>query len=393
MRGSNKPPTTAFYRSLWLVFACWLFAAAASQAQDPFADAVVSFTPGTNAGFGADQLPGIVLGAPRGAGNLQGSFDVVSLGNDGVIVMGFDLPVICDGAGPDFTVFENAFHSGSASGPIFAEYGIVAVSQDGEHFVDLPYDPVTHAGLAGQTPVFSNPDNGIDPLDPSVSGGDSFDLASVGLSWAAYVRITDPGATIADPGNMIPPGTNAGFDLDAVAALHACDPGPVASPTPTYTAVPSQPSQTATSTSTPSSPTAANDATVVGHRPIKARIAKGAPSATKRLRVKVRNADASGSVPIRLTVSGCGPVSAASVDFDRKAAGAQDTAIVRAGAAKTAVISIEMAAVLVSTPDRHQPARCLLTLHAEAAVPGNADPHPNDNTFALELSVLDRNDF
>jgi hypothetical protein len=216
-----------------LIFLCCLLSPPIACAQDPFADSVVSFTPGTHAGFGADQLPGIVLGPPRGAGLAQGSFDVVSLGNDGVIVIGFALPVICDGPGADFTVFENAFHSGSPSGPIFSDYGIVAVSQDGEHFVDLPYDPQSHAGLAGQSAVLSNPDNMIDPLDPSVSGGDVFDLAFTGLSWAAYVRISDAGAAIPDPGNQIPQADNSGFDLDAIAALHGCDPSALPSATPT----------------------------------------------------------------------------------------------------------------------------------------------------------------
>ena len=210
-----------------LAAVAFLCAAVRAQA-GPFADSVVSFTPGSGAGFGADLLPGVVLGPPQGGGELQGSLDVLSLGNNGVIVLGFDTPVICDGPGPDLTVFENPFHSGSIDGPIFAEYGIVAVSQDGVNFLTFPYDPVTHAGLAGQTPVLSNPDNGINPLDPSVSGGDQFDLADVGLTWAKYVRITDPGASIDDPGNHIPPGTQAGFDLDALAALHACDPSTAA---------------------------------------------------------------------------------------------------------------------------------------------------------------------
>ena len=152
-------------------------------------------------------------------------------------------------SGPDLTVFEDPFHAGSADGPIFAEYGIVAVSQDGVTFVTFPYDPVTHLGLAGQNPVLSSPDNGIDPLDPSVSGGDQFDLADVGLTWAKYVRITDPGATIDDPGNHVPPGIQAGFDLDALAALHACDPSMLASATPTPTPTPSDAaSPTATAT-------------------------------------------------------------------------------------------------------------------------------------------------
>ncbi len=239
-----------------------LLFAALARAQDPFADALVSYTPGTNGGFGADELPGIVLGPPRGGGALQQSLDTVSLGNGGVIVLRFDLPVICDGPGADLTVFENAFHTNTPDGPVFEEYGIVAVSQDGEHFVEFPYDPVTHAGLAGRTAVFSNPDNGIDPLDPTVSGGDQFDLAEVGLTWAAYVRITDPGATIDDPGNHIPPGDKGGFDLDALAALHACNPS---SPTATATSIGTAetPGVTPTPTATPRSEQSATATAVV----------------------------------------------------------------------------------------------------------------------------------
>lgn len=215
-----------------------LLAGAARAAGDPFADAVVDFTVGDGGGFGADLLPDIVLGPPRGGGALQQSLDVVSLGNRGVITLRFDLPVICDGPGPDFTVFENAFHVGTPEGPVFEEYGIVSVSQDGTTFIDIPYDPITHAGLAGRTPVLSAPENGIDPLDPALSGGDAFDLAAVGLAWVAYVRVTDPGPDIPDPGDRIPPGDKGGFDLDAVAALHACEPDSEASATPTFTPTP-----------------------------------------------------------------------------------------------------------------------------------------------------------
>lgn len=226
----------------------------ASVAQDAFADAVHSYTPGTNGGFGADRLPDVILGPPLGSALLQGSFDVVALGIGGSMVLRFDLPVICDGPGPDFTVFENAFHSGSPTGPVFAEFGFVSVSQDGVGFVDFPYDPVTHAGLAGQTPVLSHPDNDIDPLDPVVSGGDSFDLATVGLSWVAYVRVTDVAGAIADPGDLpqFTVAPNAGFDLDAVAALHGCDPSTQVTPTPTATIVPV--TATPTRTRAPSMP-------------------------------------------------------------------------------------------------------------------------------------------
>jgi hypothetical protein len=239
----------------WQAAACLAVAlcVGAARAQDPFADAVAAYTPGVNGGFGDDQLPDILLGAPRGAGDVQGSFDVLALGSGGSVTLRFDLPVICDGPGVDFTVFENAFHSGSPSGPLFTEYTYVAVSQDGEHFVELAYDAATGAGLAGQTPVFSDPDNGISPLDPAVSGGDTFDLAGSGLAWAAYVRITDVGGAIRDFGDLpqfsIAP--NAGADLDAIAALHACDPASAASPTPTATATPAVSNPTPTETATP----------------------------------------------------------------------------------------------------------------------------------------------
>ena len=223
----------------------------------PFAGEVVSFTPGTNAGFGADQLPGIVLGPPHGGGDLQGSLDVLSLGNGGSIVLGFPDGAICDGPGVDFTVFENAFRAGGGE-TVFAEVGIVAVSADGEHFFEFPYDPETFAGLAGVTPVYSNPDNRIDPTDPAVSGGDSFDLATVGLASASFVRITDPGAAIPDPGNRIPPGNSAGFDLDAVAVVHQCgaaegSPTPTSTPSPPSSVSPTE-TESVSPTSSPPSP-------------------------------------------------------------------------------------------------------------------------------------------
>ncbi|MDX2166721.1 MAG: hypothetical protein SF182_06645 [Deltaproteobacteria bacterium] len=248
--GPEPRATSSQLRQILLV-AFFLFAAALpAGAQDPFADAVAAYTPGVNGGFGDDLLPDVLLGPPQGAGEVQGSFDVLALGIGGSVTLRFDLPVICDGPGADFTVFENAFHSGSPSGPLFTEYTYVAVSQDGEHFVELPYDAATGIGLAGRTEVFSNSDNGIDPLDPSVSGGDQFDLAGTGFAWVAYVRVTDVGGAIRDFGDLaqftISP--NAGADIDAMAALHACDPAAVDSPTPTAT--PTPPIATATPTST-----------------------------------------------------------------------------------------------------------------------------------------------
>ena len=215
-----------------------LLAAAPAHAADPFVDEVVAFAPGTQAGFGQETMPGIVLGPPRGAGAIEGSLDVVSLGNGGEIVVRFTETVACDAEGVDFTIFENAFHAGSETGPVFAEVGIVAVSQDGEAFYEFPYDGPSLTGFAGLAPVYSHPDNDIDPTDPGVSGGDAFDLADVGLPWAAYVRITDPGAAIPDPGNTVPPGNQGGFDLDAIAIVNECAPQSSTTTTVTVSTVP-----------------------------------------------------------------------------------------------------------------------------------------------------------
>ncbi len=212
----------------------------------PFADAVVAFRPGAGAGFGQERLPQVVLGPPRGGGLLEGSLDVVSLGHGGEIVLRFDPPIACNGPGPDIIVFENAFRIGDSNGPVFAELAFVAVSQDGVHFREFPWDSQSWRGLAGKTPVFSNPENGIDPRDPVAAGGDAFDLDEVGLPWIRFVRITDAGDQVPDPGNRLPGGGMAGFDLDAVAAVHACDPldrsptpTPIAEPTSTPTRLPS----------------------------------------------------------------------------------------------------------------------------------------------------------
>src|SRR5690606_18822466 len=220
---------------------------------DPYADAVVGYQVGQFGGFpGPRVLPGIVTGPPRGSGLLDGSFDVFSLGFGGWIVLRFVDNVIVDGDGPDFTVFENAFFAENPGTLTlerpFADPGIVGVSQDGVVWHEfpcllatLPAAGVYYPGCAGVYPVLSHADRpetphasipsplplsaliGLpsEPL-PAVpgAGGDSFDLAHVGLTWARFVRIRDPNHATGDPFGP----TNAGFDLDAVAAIHSAPP-------------------------------------------------------------------------------------------------------------------------------------------------------------------------
>lgn len=184
-----------------------------------YGSSVESFTPGAEAGFNQNKLPGIVLGPPQGKGTSQGTLDVVSLGAGGEIVLGFGELGIVDGPGPDLLVFENAFWPGGDKTKVFAELGEVSVSEDGETWLTFPCDTAgdgrgNFPGCAGVTPTLAYDAATLVPLDPEKSGGDAFDLADVGLERARFVKIRD--LETQPPG-----GDTTGFDLDAVAAIHA----------------------------------------------------------------------------------------------------------------------------------------------------------------------------
>jgi len=183
-----------------------------------FATQVESFTAGPGPDFGQADLPDVVLGAPKGAGAVNGSFDVVTLGNGGSITLSFAPSSIVDGPGPDFIVFENPFYVSGDSDAPFAELATVEVSEDGEHFEAFPCTATEapYGDCAGWHPVYANRDtNEIDPTDPEVAGGEAFDLGELGLTRARYVRITD---------RVDLTGLNGTFDLDAVSIVHAACP-------------------------------------------------------------------------------------------------------------------------------------------------------------------------
>ncbi|HEY3500453.1 MAG TPA: hypothetical protein VGK73_37430 [Polyangiaceae bacterium] len=184
----------------------------------PYATELVVFEPGEGAGFGQDELPEVVLGAPKGKGTGAGSLDVLSLGRQGSIVLGFGPRSIVDGEGADFVVFENPFWAGGDPTAVFAEPGEVSVSLDGEHWDTFACDPEgegegRYPGCAGWTPTLEYDPALVSDFAPEVTGGDGFDLAELGLAEARYVRIRDAG----DQGSA----PIAGFDLDAVGVVHA----------------------------------------------------------------------------------------------------------------------------------------------------------------------------
>jgi hypothetical protein len=183
----------------------------------PYARAVHSFTAGDHAGFGQASLPDIVLGPPMGKGTSAGSLDVLSLGVGGSIVLTFGEREIVDRDGPDFIVFENAFWAAGKPQNVFAEVGEVSVSEDGTTWhafsCDADGDGLGHyEGCAGWTPTLVYEPLDVYPLDPELTGGDTFDLDDVGLSRARYVRIRDLASTGAS--------NTGGFDLDAIGLVH-----------------------------------------------------------------------------------------------------------------------------------------------------------------------------
>ncbi|MFN3636909.1 MAG: T9SS type A sorting domain-containing protein [Chloroherpetonaceae bacterium] len=216
-------------RGAVMCLALWLCAVGA-RAQ--FADSVVSvnFGPNFNVGYGPDNpnFPQCVLGPPdstaRPCAPAFVPAELLSLGTGGSITLYFRRPIV-DLAGVDFTVFENPFYISCDTNRVFAETGIVSVSKDGIAFTEFPFEvvdslpissPRRYRGLAGVTPT----NGAVSPLLPGSpsqnrSGGDSFDLATIGLDTVYFVRITDAGDRVNDGGAFA-----ASFDLDAVVAIH-----------------------------------------------------------------------------------------------------------------------------------------------------------------------------
>ena len=181
----------------------------------PYADELVSFNPGANAGFGDGGLPEVVLGPPSPGPPTSGSIDVLSLGVNGEVIVAFNELSIVDGPGPDFIVWENPFWVGGDPDAPFAELGEVSVSEDGLSWVTFPCDPTAvpyDAGCAGWRPRRDFEVCALSALDPELTGGDPFDLADIGLGRVSYVRIRD----LSEDGE----GITAGFDLDSVGGVN-----------------------------------------------------------------------------------------------------------------------------------------------------------------------------
>lgn len=171
------------------------------------ADDVYSFNLGANASRTSDITA--VYGAP------SGTMDVFSIGELGEVVIELKDYYLVDGLGDDLSLFENPFSG-------WYECAEVSVSQDGSTYYDFACDQYdateTFAGCAGVGIVNSGLSHSA-YLNSNLSGGDQFDLATVGLEWAKYIKITDVGLCSTSTSSTYSGPLN-GFDLDAIAVLN-----------------------------------------------------------------------------------------------------------------------------------------------------------------------------
>lgn len=171
-----------------------LAAVGSSRAQDPFADSVISYVPGTGESTSFENSSA-ALGAPSSGATVTapafGNTQIVGIGNGGELTVEFDTPILNDPAGNadglDFTIFGNEFFvlgSGGISG-IFDHPGLtVWVSEDNVTYYQL--DTPTGADDLYPTEGSGNPTLPVNP---------AFTLSSfVGLTAAQALSLYDGSA-------------------------------------------------------------------------------------------------------------------------------------------------------------------------------------------------------
>ena len=185
-------------------------------------DTLIHFSPGNgqNLGQSPQFFPNNIFGLPSKIATETipetSENEICSLGLNGEIIVGFKNIEIVDGPGPDFTIFENAFIN-PLNNKIFAEPGIVSVSNDGITYITFPFDSLTLQGCAGTKPTNGNKD----PFNPNESGGNSFDLVTLGLQSIKYIKIRDiTNIVLNNKTHPFYDPTLTGFDLDAVVAIN-----------------------------------------------------------------------------------------------------------------------------------------------------------------------------
>jgi MYXO-CTERM domain-containing protein len=157
-------------------------AAAASRADDPYADTVVSYVPGTGQSTSYENSSA-ALGAPDSAATITapafGNTNIVGIGNGGELTVEFNSPILNDPAdhaeGLDFTIFGNEFFVNGSNG-ISSVYDHPGLS------VWVSEDNITYYQLAAP--------QGADDSFPTEASGDPGLPVSTSLSLSSFTGLT-----------------------------------------------------------------------------------------------------------------------------------------------------------------------------------------------------------
>jgi hypothetical protein len=210
------------------IIVCGLFlaAAAASRANDPYADTVVSYVPGTGQSVSYENSSA-ALGAPFSTATITapayGNTNIVGIGNGGELTVEFNSPILNDPTdhadGLDFTIFGNEFFTNGTSGisGVYDHPGLsVWVSADNITYYQLaapqgaddsfPTEGSGDPGLPVNTSLSLSSFTGLTPtqalgLYDGSAGGSSYSLSwaenaegqSVDLSSISYVKVEGTG--------------------------------------------------------------------------------------------------------------------------------------------------------------------------------------------------------
>lgn len=208
------------------------------------------------------------------------------------------------------------------------------------------------------------------------------------FQWTAPLVFTS--ATLRGWGNAVNFTNTSAGDLAAYTTL-VVNAG--ATPTPTITPLPSE-TPTVTATPTPGM----NDAVILPAKAVNAVIRNvNQVLVTKKLKVKVLNANPTGSLPqtIELAQSNeCGGgLTISQPDFDPTTGGDQTSIVVNPGKTKVATVTIDITQAAYSLYYRKAANRCSITVSASfPLVMGNSDPSPTNNSITVDLNILDKTD-
>jgi hypothetical protein len=164
------------------------------RANDPFADEVISYIPGTGQNTSFENSSS-ALGAPTSSASITAppfsNTQIVGIGNGGELTVEFNTPILDDPAdhagGMDFTIFGNEFFTLGSSGisGIFDHTGLtVWVSQDNVTYYELD-------SSVGADDLFPSEGSG----DPGLPVNPTFTLNSfIGMSTSQALSLYDGSA-------------------------------------------------------------------------------------------------------------------------------------------------------------------------------------------------------